>query len=322
MTDFIIAVDLGATNIRTARGTPDGKLIQRMVVPTIAAEGPDRVVPRIVQAIRAVADDFKIVRGIGLCAPGPTDPWKGIVFQGANLPGWHEIPLKEKLEREFHVPAFCGNDANVAALGEQRYGAGRGAQHMIYLTISTGIGGGIIADGKLFLGSRGFAGEVGHQTIDVNGPLCNCGNIGCVEALAAGPAIERDAREAIRAGRESRIRALVGGEVQAITGAVIAQAAREGDAFALELYQRAGFYIGLALVNLLHDFDTQLFVVGGGVAIHVWDFLYPAMRATLDKHAFTSMSKGVRIIPAELGDDAGLLGSLALVIDETSPLTD
>ncbi len=166
------------------------------------------------------------------------------------------------------------------------------------------------------MGWHGFAGEVGHQTLEAHGSLCNCGNVGCLEALASGLAIERDARAAIHAGRASKIHELVQDDPGKITGAVITQAAREGDPLARELFDRAGFYIGLGMVNLLHNFDTQLFVLGGGVAIQAWDYIYPSMSAVIGKHAMPSMRKGVTITQAQLGDDAGLLGTVALATDQ------
>lgn len=318
MTDHIIAIDVGGTQARAALCDTEGKLLKRFAQSANTAGGVEAVFASIVDSVRRVAPDFSRVRGIGLGSPGPLDPWRGIILEARNLAGMIDFPIKARLEKEFGVPAFVGNDANLAALGEQRFGAGRGVKNMIYMTISTGIGGGIITDNQLFLGSRGFAGEVGHQTIDANGPPCNCGNIGCLEALAAGPALERTARDALRAGSASQMRAMVKGNLDQITGKIISQAAREGDALAKGIYERAGFYYGLGIVNLLHSFDTQLFVLGGGVAIHAWDLIYPTMMATLTKHAFPSMSKGVRIIPAQLGDDAGLLGAVALVNEQLS----
>jgi len=316
MGNQIVAVDLGGTQARAALCDANGKILDRFAQRANAEGGVEAVYSSVVDCIRQVASDFSNVRGIGLGAPGPLDPWKGIILEAPNLAGMLNFPIKARLEKDFGVPTFAGNDANLAALGEQRYGAGRGVAHMIYITISTGIGGGIIVDNHLFLGSRGYAGEVGHQTIDVNGPICNCGNVGCLEALAAGPAIERTAREWLRAGRASQMLAMAQGNIDLATGAIISQAAHEGDALAKEIYDRVGFYIGLGLVSLLHNFDTQLFVIGGGVAIHTWDLIYPRMTATLTKHAFPSMSQGVRIVPAQLGDDVVLLGAAALVNDQ------
>lgn len=316
MAKQIIAVDLGGTQARAALCEADGKILDRFAQKANAEGGVEAVYASVADCIRHVASDFSNVRGIGLGAPGPLDPWKGIILEAPNLAGMLNFPIKARLEKDFGVPTFTGNDANLAALGEQRYGAGRGVSHMIYITISTGIGGGIIIDNTLLLGWRGFAGEVGHQTIDVNGPLCNCGNVGCLEALAAGPAIERTAREWLRAGRASNMLAMAQGEIERVTGEIISQAAQEGDALAKEIYDRAGYYIGLGLVSLLHSFDTQMFVMGGGVALHTWDLIYPRMWATLTKHAFPSMSKGVRVVPAQLGGDVVLLGAVALVNDQ------
>lgn len=318
MTDHIIAVDLGGTKIRVADCGLDGRIVKQAADATRAHEGVEPVFTRIVAMTRALVEDWSRVRGIGFCAPGPLDPWSGVILEAPNVAGMINFPIKARLEKELRVPVFVGNDANVAALGEQRFGAGRGVAHMIYMTISTGIGGGIIADNKLFLGSRGFAGEVGHQTLEAHGPRCNCGNVGCLEALAAGPAIARVAREAMRDGRASQIGALVGGELSAITATHVNQAARAGDALAREILERAGYYIGLGIVSLLHNFDTQLFVLGGGVAINAWDSIYPVMRATFDEYAMPSMRAGVQIVPAELGDDAGLLGAAALVSEQTT----
>ncbi|MBI3913834.1 MAG: ROK family protein [Chloroflexi bacterium] len=314
MHDRIIAVDLGGTQIRAALFDADAKILDQTAQPTRAEEGADAIYARLVATIRAVGDDWSRVQGIGVGAPGPLDPWRGVILQAPNLPGMDNFPLKARLEKEFGVPTLVGNDANLAALAEHRYGAGRGQSEMIYITISTGIGGGIITNNQLLLGARGFAGEVGHQTLDANGPRCSCGNVGCLEALAAGPAIERAARDALMQGRDSILRALADGDPEKISGALITRAAHAGDALALEVYARAGYYIGLGIVNLLHLFDAQLFVLGGSVAIHAWDFLYPSIRATFDQNAMRSMRDGVSIVPAQLGDETGLYGAMALVI--------
>lgn len=317
MIDHIMAVDLGGTQVRAALCDAAGKILDRVAQPANAGEGIEAVFARTVDCIRQVARQAR-VRGIGLGAPGPLDPWRGVILEAPNLPGIDNFPIKARLEKEFGVPAFVDNDANLAALGEHRYGAGQGVSHMIYITISTGIGGGIIADNQLFLGARGFAGEVGHQTLDAYGPRCNCGNVGCLEVMAAGPGIIRTARQALRDGRYSTLRAQVGIDLDRLTGAMITQAAREGDALAKEVYARAGFFIGLGLVNLLHNFDTQLFVLGGGVALNTWDLIYPPMMTVFDKYTMPSMRRGVRIVQAQLGDDAGLLGAAARVNESMS----
>ena len=315
MNDLVVAIDLGGTQVRAALCDTHGKILARAREDTRASEGPEAVFSRIAGTVRQVAEDWSRVRAIGYGSPGPMDSRRGIILEARNLPGLANFPMKQRLEDEFHVPAFIGHDAKVAALAEHQYGAGRGVDYLIYITISTGIGSGIIADGKIFLGWRGFAGEVGHHTLEPNGPLCTCGNHGDLESLASGPAIERDAREALRAGRESKMTAMVGGDLDKITGAIITRAARENDALARELLERAGTYIGIGLANLLQILDTELFVLGGSVAANAWDLLYPALIAELDKRAMQSMRKGVRVVQAQLGGDVGLLGAAVLAID-------
>ncbi len=321
MADLYVGVDLGGTRVRAALGEKSGKLLKQQAHPSLAAQGPEAVMTRIVHTIHEVVDDWSRVRGIGLGAPGPLDPWRGVILEAPNLPGMIDFPIKARLEAEFHLPAFAGNDANLAALAEHRYGAGQGVKHMVYITISTGIGGGIIADNKLYLGWRGFAGEVGHQTLEAHGPRCNCGNIGCLEVLASGPAIARQAREALAAGRDSSMRQMVSDDLDKLSTAMVTQAAGAGDKLALELLERAGSYIGLGIVNLLHEFDTELFVLGGGVALNAWDWIYPSMIATLDEYAMPSMRRGVRIAQAGLGDDVGLIGAIALAVDNLPATT-
>ena len=315
MQDLVVAIDLGGTQVRAALCDARGNILARARDDTRASEGPDAVFARIAATVRDVVADWSRVRAIGYGSPGPLDSKRGVILEARNLPGMSNFPMKARLESEFRVPAFIGHDAKVAALAEHRYGAGRGVDHMVYMTISTGIGGGIIADGKVFLGWRGFAGEVGHQTIESKGPRCTCGNYGDLEALASGPAIERDAQAALRAGRDSKMRALVDNDLDKINGAVVTQAAEENDPLARELLGRAGTYIGIGMANLLQVLDTPLFVLGGSVAEHAWKFLYPAMIAELDQRVFPSTRQGVQVVQAQLGEDVGLLGAAVLAMD-------
>lgn len=312
---LIVGVDLGGTQIRAALADAQDKIIQRVSQPTIADEGPEAVLGRIKEAIRRVLPaEIGKVGAIGFAAPGPLDPWKGIIMDAPNLPGWKNVSLKDLMEEEFGLPVFVGNDANLAALAEQRFGAGQGAADLIYITVSTGIGGGIIADNRLLLGAQGFAAEVGHQTIEAHGPRCNCGNIGCLEALAAGPAIARRARELIKDGTETAITELVGGDLDRITAKEVNQAAQAGDPMAIEIFRQAGFYIGIGIVNLLHILNPSLIVIGGSVA-KAGDLLFEPVRATVRERAMASYYwENTPILPATLGDDAGLLGAVALVL--------
>jgi glucokinase len=313
---LIVGVDLGGTQIRAALTDEEGSILRRISCPTLADEGLKPVMGRIKGAIYGVmgAIERKQLRGIGIVAPGPVALREGIVRGAPNLPGWKNVPLKALMEEEFGLPAVVGNDANLAALAEQRFGAGQGVADLIYITVSTGIGGGIIADNRLLLGAEGMAGEVGHQTIEAHGPRCKCGNIGCLEALAAGPAIARCARELVKTGIGMAIADLVGGDLDKITAKVVNQAAQAGDPVAIELFRQAGFYIGVGIVNLLHLFNPGLIVIGGGVA-QAGALLFEPIRATVRERAMASCYwENTPIVPATLGDDVGLLGAVALVL--------
>jgi len=308
--DNVVTVDLGGTLIRSALINEKGEILARAERETLAQEGPEPVIGRIEACIRDVARGTET---ISIAAPGPLDPWKGIVHQAPNLPGWREVPLADILHRDFKVPVHLNNDANLAALGEHRFGAGQGRNDLIYLTISTGIGGGIISQGRLLIGAKGLAGEVGHMTLEPEGPPCGCGGRGHLEALASGTAIARRAVEEIEKGAESRIERLVKGDLEKITARVVAQAAKEGDALAISIFEEAGFYIGLGVTNLLHILNPQLVILGGGVS-KAGDLLFDPVRATVKARAMPSYQEGLKIAPAALGDDAGLLGAAAFVL--------
>ena len=313
---LIVGVDLGGTQIRAALADGVGSIRRRTSCLTLAEESVEPVMGRIKGAIYEVmaATDRGQVQGVGIVAPGPLDPRQGIIMDAPNLPGWKNVPLKTLMEEEFGLPVVVGNDANLAALAEQRFGAGQGVADLIYITVSTGIGGGIIVDNRLLLGAQGLAGEVGHQTIEAHGPRCNCGNIGCLEALAAGPAIARCARELIKTGIGTTIADWVGGDLDKITAKEVNQAAQAGDPVAIELFRQAGFYIGVGIVNLLHLFNPSLIIIGGSVT-KAGDLLFEPIRATVRERAMAGYYwENTPIVPAALGDDVALLGAVALVL--------
>jgi glucokinase len=315
MTDYYIAVDLGGTNIRTIRGAADGTILARVSLRTQAAEGESAVLARILGAIREVwpPDPNDHVHAIGVSVPGPVDPWRGILFNAPNLPGWSYVPLGDLITREFHVPTRLGNDANLAALAEYRFGAGQGHPNMVYITLSTGIGSGVIADGRLLLGAKGLAAELGHVCVDLNGPRCNCGNIGCVEVIAAGPAIARSAVKRIAAGEPSLISDLVQGDMAQVSAAVVGQAAQAGDALALSVVRAAGQAVGAAMVGILHAFNPSLVVCGGGLT-KMGDLLMQPIREIVPQRVMNP-DYVVDIVLAALGDDVALLGALALATE-------
>jgi glucokinase len=295
--------------------TSSCEIVVRTAHDTRADEEPDVVLADLAQAveeIRAQIPDRPIV-GLGVAAPGPLDPETGIVYQAPNLPRWHDVSLAEQLQALTHLPVYIGNDANLAALAEARHGAGRGARNLVFLTVSTGVGSGIVADGRLLLGEHGAAAEAGHMAISLDGPPCPCGNRGCLEAYASGTALVNRALEAIAAGRESSLVQL-GEDLDAKQ---IEEAANHGDALAEELIDQAGTALGIGVRNLLHLFNPTVVVIGGGVSrigARLWDPMWRVVEAD----AMSQYRQDLRIVPAELGDDMGLIGA-ALLVHEAAP---
>jgi glucokinase len=226
--------------------------------------------------------------------------------------------LREILSQEFGLPVYVNNDANVAALAEQRFGAGRGCSDIVYLTISTGIGGGIISGGQLLLGAHGLAGEPGHTTVEPAGPRCNCGNVGCLEVMAAGPAIARHALNLMQQGHHSTLWVAVQGGME-LTAEMVGRAAQEGDDVALQAIARAAHYLGIGVLNLIHIFDPDRVILGGGVS-KLGSLLFDPVRAWVREHAMTALQRETPVVPAALGDQVGLLGAVAWAMDRISSL--
>jgi len=312
MFTHVVAIDIGGTQLRAALIDAQGNIHARAKDATLAQEGLEPVLDRIKRLVRQIMTGTK-PSAIGISAPGPINPWTGTLYRPPNLPGWESVPLKDILEKEFGLSVQAGNDANVAALAEQRWGAGQGTQDLIYLTISTGIGSGVISRGKLVLGRDGFAVEAGHTTVDPDGPLCGCGNHGCLESLASGPAMASYAVGLIANGRSSLITQLVENDLGRVAPPLIGEAARRGDPLAQEVIKRAAFYMGLGIANLINIFNPELIIVGGGVT-HLGDLLFEPMRAVALSRCMSKLGEGVRIVPAALGDDVALLGAAALVL--------
>jgi glucokinase len=310
MTEVIIAVDVGGTRLRAARFDRELNMLARQETLTLAHEGFQPTLERLMHLVRGVfPDDGTSVLGIGVCIPGPTNPYTGVIELGTNLAGWNNVPLKQLLEDAFGCPVYLGNDANVAALAEVALGAARGYRHAVFITVSTGIGGGVIIDGRMLLGSEGLAAEVGHTIILVDGE-----RISTLEKEAAGPALARQARERLAAGAESAMRATVGGDLSRITGSVVGRAAVDGDAVALEIAERAGRILGLGIVSLLHLFNPEIVVLGGGVAFGLGDLLLKPTRAMIEQYTIDNAYwQRLKIVLAGLGEDVSLFGSAALV---------
>jgi len=310
-----IGVDLGGTKIETVVADADGTVLGEDLRPTLAAEGPAAVIARIADSIHEACGKANVAPagtlGIGISSPGPAKPKEGIVTDAPNLPGWHDIHVTKLLSDAIGVPSLLENDANAAAYGELRFGAAQGLQHIVYVTLGTGIGGGIIIDGKIYEGASGAAGEVGHMIVLPDGPVCNCGNRGCVEALSAGPAIARDAAALIAGGKAAKLAELAG--ESPLTAKLVYEAALQGDDEAREIIHRAGYYLGLGLVGILNIFDPQALILGGGL-VNMGDlYLGPALD-TARKGAFPQIAADALITTAKLGSRAGALGAAALVI--------
>jgi len=316
MKRWVIGADLGGTLIRAMRTDLEGRKVARAEIQTLAQEGPEAILGRIFEVIEQASEgtDSSEVLGIAIGAPGPVDE-QGRLYDPPNLPGLREISLRDRIRDRFQIPTFAGNDGNLAALGQLRFGAGQGLEHLIYVTIGTGIGGGIISDGKLLLGAHGFAAEIGHQTLVPDGPLCACGQPGHLEALASGPSIARQAKERLQAGATSTINHYreAGNE---LTGKSVTDAARHGDGLALEVLREAATYIGLGLVNLIHIFEPQRILLGGGVS-QAGELLFEPIRQTVHDRVMSPVFRGVEIRPAALGKDVGLMGAVAWVLERS-----
>ena len=300
-----VAVDIGGTHIRTAVYRSDSITpIAHQRTRSLASE--PGVYSRLEQAVEGIWPQEK-VKAIGIASPGPLDPHTGTILATPNIPEWQNFPLASKLSAHFGVPVYLDNDANMAGLAEWQFGAGKGHDNLVYLTISTGIGGGVISHGCLLQGFHGMGAELGHMTIDPNGPLCGCGHRGHIEAFSSGPSIARYVKEQLLAGQTSSLQ----GEA-VITAAQIADAAHAGDAFAISAFERAGHYLGMAVANYLAIFDPSILIFGGGVS-QVGELLFKPFKESLRTHTFhPHYLDNLVITTAALGDDAGLLGALAL----------
>lgn len=307
----VIAVDLGGTNIRGALVANTGEVIARFSTPTHANEGPEAVIDRIAMVIEKVATDVDSSVPVGIASPGPLDPRSGTILFTPNLPGWRDVPLVSRLESRTQRRIALQNDGNCGALGEAYYGSAKGVDDLVYLAIGTGIGGGVLSNGVLIDGARGFGAEVGHVVVAMDGPRCTCGSIGCLEAFASGWAIRREAElVASTADGDYLQQVAVGGEIHA---GVVAKAARAGDPVANRIIERAGRALGAAIGAFVNIFNPSQVVIGGGVA-EIGDIFIGPAREAMPQYSFIDMRRELSIDYSSLGKDTGLMGAAALAL--------
>jgi glucokinase len=309
----VLAIDIGGTKLAAGIVDTEGRILARGEVPTLAAQGLETVLGRIVELGRNLLSRPEVadvpVHRVGVGCAGPVDLKAGLVFNPPNLPGWTRVPLTDHIQRALELPTVLENDANAAALGEFRYGAGRGARSIVYMTVSTGIGGGIILEGKIWHGLKDAAGEIGHVTVCPDGPLCGCGNRGCLEAMASGTSIARRAREAVAAGRQTGL-----SEIPALTSADVVRLARAGDVVAREVWDSAVRYLGIGVAAVITILAPERVVIGGGVT-RAGDFLFQPVREEVRRRVKLVPVELVPIVPAALGPDVGILGAAAVALD-------
>jgi len=312
MGQFLIGVDLGGTNVRMGVITPEGKVLKKDQYRIGRILGGLTIFERLVSKLE------KFIRGeigrshpsirVGIGVAGVVDIKKGIIIESPNIPGLKGFPLKEFFGNRISLPIVIENDANAFTLGEGWMGAAKRSKHYCGITLGTGVGGGIVVNGKILHGAEGMAGEVGHMVINPEGLLCGCGGRGCLELYASATGIRRMALEAVEKGRGEGILKWSGGDAQKITSEKVFEAAQSGDLIAKGIFKRMGGYLGLGLVNLLHLFNPEKIVIGGKVS-RAWDYFIGDTLETFRERSMKGPREKVQIVQAECGDDAGILGA-------------
>ncbi|MFR2298859.1 MAG: ROK family protein, partial [Clostridium paraputrificum] len=280
MKKYVIGVDLGGTKISTAISTIEGNILANVVLPTKAEEGEVAVLGRIIQSIDEVivgsSTSIDEVEAIGIGSPGPLDAKKGIIITTPNLP-FKDYNLVQPLKEKYNIPVYLDNDANAAAIGEYMFGAGKGKESIIYFTVSTGVGGGAVLDGKVYRGHTSNALEIGHTTVDPNGPRCNCGNLGCLEAMSSGTAIAKKGKEAVSTNVETSLK-----KYDTITSYEVFKEAEAGDEVAKDIIDNALTYLGIGVANAIATFDPEMIIIGGGVS-KAGDIVFDTVKKVVNK---------------------------------------
>jgi glucokinase len=314
MSRFAIGVDLGGTNLRVAAINENGGLFDQLSFLTEVEKGREDVVDRLSKGILQLVERWKDIyqlAGIGVGIPGILKMKEGILVASPNLPGWENFNIRAQIARRLNSPFYLENDANAAALGEKWIGSGRACDHLCFLTMGTGIGGGLILNGKIWHGVAGMAAELGHVTIYPNGRLCNCGNYGCLEAYAAASAVVKAAKEILESGKASSGLQKAASAGTKLTSAIIYRLAKEGDASSVSIFEGVGRALGLAIANFINIFDIDTFVLGGG-AVDAWDAFEKSMFEEVPKRSYIYRNDPRKILKSHLGNQAGLFGTAYL----------
>jgi glucokinase len=319
--DLVIGVDVGGTKVAAGLVDPSGEILGQTRNPMVSNGGADSALAAVIKAIETVsacavgaAGAHHVIRGIGICCPGPLDPKTGVIVNPPNLPCWRNFPLAAEVAQIYRVRVKVDNDANAAGLAETLWGSGRGYRNVFYFTVGTGIGTAIVFDGQIYHGRTGAAGEGGHMSIDYHGPRCGCGKPGCIEALAAGPAIARRARAKLENGRASSLLDLAGGKLEHVTGEMVGEAASAGDAVATEVLQETVELLSFWLGNIIDLLEPDVMIVGGGVASMLKPYL-GQIRDRLPACCVNQRCQEIPLVSARYGADSGIAGGAALCFD-------
>ena len=310
---YAIGVDLGGSSIKLGIVSNSGKIIQKISLRTEAEKGPKHVITNITSGIKELTEKSNNkIAGIGIGCPGVVTPGKGIVENPPNLPGWNKVNIGKIISQEFKKPVLVDNDANAAAIGELTFGSGKKYKSFIMITLGTGVGGGIVIDKKIYHGDYGAAGEIGHISIDHNGPKCNCGSYGCIEAYAGNLYLRERVRAELKKHPESKIWELINNDLSKVSPRNVQDAAEAGDEFAVSVIDQLGFHLGSAFTSLCNVLDITIFIIGGGIA-GFGKPLFDSIKKTIAKRVMAPIKPRVRVLPAKLKNDAGIKGASALV---------
>ena len=311
-----IGIDLGGTKIMTAVADENGHILTKVKLATETELGQKQIEKNILASIDKVLDKVNIkaeeINSIGIGSPGPLSVKKGIIYESANLP-IENLPIVNLIEKETGVDTYLQNDANAAALGEKVFGAGKEADNLLFMTISTGVGGGIIINGDIYYGHTGNAGEIGHTTVDPAGPQCGCGNYGCLESFSSGTAIKNMAKKAIKNSEKTLLKKLANSNK--IDAEMVAKAASEGDQKALDIFENAGYYLGIGIANLVNIFNPELIILGGGV-MNAKEYFLDRAKKEFRKRALDAPADIVKIKEAVLEDEIGVKGAIAVAMQK------